>query len=145
MSRVLVVTMADGVMAMPGQKFFVLGGGFDNLHAASFPAVFTRISLLLALEIEAGSDVKVVCRVVLRPKNEGAEILNITMNFTRNGNFDHPTVAWQGLNLPPLSLAGPGPLILEAACGDSRFASQFEVIGPPTPIFPAPGNGTSFN
>ena len=66
MNRILVATLADGVQAMPGQKFSVLGGGFDNLNATVFPAVFPRISLLLALEIEAGTDVPMACQVTLR-------------------------------------------------------------------------------
>jgi hypothetical protein len=145
MPRVLVATMADGVLAAHGQKFFVLGGGFDNFKVNAFPAIFPRISLLLALEIEAGTDVPVACRIVLRSKANSQEIFAVELKFVRNGSFDHPTIAWQGLNLPPVSFAGPGTVILEASAGESQFASQFEVIGPQKPIFPVPGGSATYN
>jgi len=136
MNRILVATLADGVQAMPGQKFSVLGGGFDNLNATVFPAVFPRISLLLALEIEAGTDVPMACQVTLRRKSDGEKIFEVGLNLIRNGSFDHSAVVWQGLDLPPLTLSGPGKLILEATSADSKFSCEFEVQGPPAPIFP---------
>lgn len=145
MNRILVATLADGVQALPGQKFFVLGGGFDNLNAAVFPAVFARISLLLALEIEAGTDVPMACKVTLRRKSDGEEILGAEINLVRNGSFDHSAVVWSGLDLPPLTLARPGKLILEATSADSKFSCEFEALGPSAPIFPGVENNSQIN
>ena len=143
MARVLVATLADAVAAAAGQKFSVLGGSVDTFHTQSFPVTLMPLALLLALEIEAGTDVKVDGKVSFKHPS-GEVFLDVGFQLARSGTHAKPSVVWQGLNLPPLNFTAPEHITIVASVPGSSYEFSLDVAGPTPAIFPTPV-GTSTN
>jgi hypothetical protein len=130
MVEIRMFLLADAAYATPGQKFSVLGGGVDQVIMEHLPAPLPHLAALLALEIEAGADIKCDYQLSLRAP-DGVEVWHINGQIARTGSDPRASVVWQSLELPPMVIAAPGPFTLEAVCGDSRRSLTLTIQGPP--------------
>lgn len=77
--------LADAAEAIPGRKFYVLGGGIDSIGAAAFPVVHPHMSLVLRLHLhptEVGTDHVLDVRLI---DSDGGELARVNGNINARG------------------------------------------------------------
>lgn len=136
MSRILVATLADAAEAVPGHKFNVLGGGIDTFQTTQFPVALTRLAVLLALEMNPGEADQTKVLLIFHG-TDGKEFMRAEMGLSQQSPEAHTAVVWAGMNLPPINVATPGRIQINARCGSSSYDFGLEVRGPVATL-PAP-------
>lgn len=69
--------LADAAEAEPGRKFYVLGGGIDQIHARGFPVVHPHLSLVMRFQVhgtETGRQHSLEVRLM---NSDGGELAKI--------------------------------------------------------------------
>jgi hypothetical protein len=103
---------ADAAQASPNGKFSLLGGGIDNIHALTFPALQTGLALVVRLRVLASEAEQnhTFGVAVIGPKDfcvTSGDIAEFTPTSPR-GASDHPFTVNLILNMQFLVFPEPG-------------------------------------
>ena len=125
MPRLDFAFLADAAEAEPARKFYVLGGGIDQIHARQFPTVHPHMALLMRFLVHPAETDRRHRLEVRLMDSDGGEVLRVdgTLEPQGAGPPGREIGVALVLNFQHTRFEGPGDYSIEILMNDQHMKS----------------------